>query len=491
MAYSPLHAAIYIGTAPSYFTDTRPDELLGLVQWIRFSEGADASRPFQRFRQSRLDFETVFVGADVQSRPYQAGQLVWLQAGVGSAAATTWFRGLLLDPDYDSSRSGKVTVRMSALDVSDVLREIISVATQTNGTIAENIGELLDGVGWPDDTDWRDIDADLIEQLSSWAHDNKRAGIGMQNLTDTVGPPARMVIRRNGGIRVLKDVSDTAEAAFTDQDVIGQAKVKQHEDSVINTVTIEGTTLGSLSSTVRNRRPLDYDVLDGLAATERVNVIRRILRAYENGLTSLTFEVDADDDRNQADVAALLPGEVIELQSDTLNATHQGPISGLRWRWEKTRAFVRLNVEVQPPAPDVVGTRIYAIGGSSITAISDRTYIVDVETGLGTAIDVGDPIAESSLAYDLTNDILYGTSGIGQLLRINTTTGVGTEITELRINNVLLIVDGLAHNTLDGFLYGLGHMFGSAVIHLFKIPTDGINPSVVGPDYLGLAPARC
>ena len=235
MAYSPLNAGIYIGAADSYFTDTRPDELLGFVQWIRLSEGADANRPFQRFRQSRLDFETVFVGADAQSRPYQAGQLVWLQVGVGSAAATTWFRGLLLDPDYDSSRSGKVTVRMSALDVSDVLKEVISVANQTNGTIAENIGELLDGVGWPDDTDWRDISADLIEQLSSWAHDNKRAGIGMQELTDTVGPPARMVIRRNGGIRVLKDVSDTVpEAAFTDQDVIGQAKVKQHEDSVIN-----------------------------------------------------------------------------------------------------------------------------------------------------------------------------------------------------------------------------------------------------------------
>ena len=451
MAYSPLNPTIYIGAAASYFTDTRPDELLGFVQRIRFNEGVDASRPFQRFRQSRLAFETVFVGTDAQSRPYQAGQLVWLQVGVGSAAATTWFRGLLLDPDYDSSRYGKVTVRMSALDVSDVLKEVISVANQTNGTIAENIGQLLDGVGWPDDADWRDIDADLIEQLSSWAHNSRSAGIGMQELTDTVGPPARMIIQRNGGIRVLKDVSDTVEAAFTDQDVIGQAKVKQHEDSVINTVTIEGTTLGSLSSTVRNRRPLDYDVLDGLAATERVNVIRRILRAYENGLTSLTFEVDADDDRNQADVAALLPGKVIELQSDTLNATHQGPVSGLRWRWERTRAFVQANVEVQPPSPEVFGVRLYLVGQSG--PATRYLHIIDVETGIATQVDVGDSQVQYGLAYDPNADILYGAGDLA-LYRINPATGAGTEIGPF--NASPHAIRGLAYDSVNDVLYGVG-----------------------------------
>ena len=76
-----------------------------------------------------------------------------------------------------------------------------------------------------------------------------------------------MVIKRNGGLQVLKDVSDTVEYSFDDSDVRSRPVVRQHEDSVINTVTIEGTTLGSLSSTVRNSRPLEYDVLDGLAAT--------------------------------------------------------------------------------------------------------------------------------------------------------------------------------------------------------------------------------
>ena len=161
-----------------------------------------------------------------------------------------------------------------------------------------------------------------------------------------------MVIKRNGGLQVLKDVSDTVEYSFDDSDVRSRPVVRQHEDSVINTVTIEGTTLGSLSSTVRNSRPLEYDVLDGLAAVERVNVIRRILRAYENGLTSLTQEMPADDDRNQADVLALRPGTVISLDSDTLGQTYQGSVSSLRWEWRRTRATVRVNVEVQPPAPD-------------------------------------------------------------------------------------------------------------------------------------------
>ena len=218
---------------------------------------------------------------------------------------------------------------------------------------------LLDGVGWPDDADWRDIDADLIEQLSTWEHDDRRAINGLQELADTTGPPARMVIKRNGGLQVLKDVSDTVEYSFDDSDVRSRPVVRQHEDSVINTVTIEGTTLGSLSSTVRNSRPLEYDVLDGLAAAERVNVIRRILAAYQNGLTSLTQEMPADDDRNQADVLALRPGTVIELDSDTLGQTYQGSISSLRWEWRRTRATVRVNVEIAAASAGGVRARLY------------------------------------------------------------------------------------------------------------------------------------
>ena len=318
MAYSPLTPSIYVGAAPSYFTDTRPDALIGHLQSVTLTEGVDANRPFQRFRNSRLDFEIIISAAEAGERPYQAGQLVWLEVAAGAGAAEVWFKGLLRDPDYDVRRSGRSSVRMTAIDVSDVFKETISVASQSANTIAENIGLLLDGVGWPDDVDWRDIDADLIEQLSTWQHDDRPASRGLQELADTTGPPARMVIKRNGGLQVLKDVSDTVEYSFTDADVRNRPVVRQHEDSVINTVTIEGTTLGSVRSTVRNSRPLEYDVLDGLAAAERVNVIRRILAAYQNGLTSLTQEMPADDDRNQADVLALRPGTVIEQDSDTL-----------------------------------------------------------------------------------------------------------------------------------------------------------------------------
>ena len=56
--------------------------------------------------------------------------------------------------------------------------------------------------------------------------------------------------------------------------------LQQHEDSVINTVTIEGHHAGQPN--VNGAEHADHwntMVLDGLAATERVNVIRRILRS--------------------------------------------------------------------------------------------------------------------------------------------------------------------------------------------------------------------
>ena len=119
---------------------------------------------------------------------------------VGTAAAATWFRGVLLDPDYRTVRSGRVYVRMSALDLSDALREVISVASMDDIMIDDAIDDLLDGVGWPDDAIWRDIDADLLEILSRWEHTSGRGINGLQALTDTVGPPARSIICGTAGL---------------------------------------------------------------------------------------------------------------------------------------------------------------------------------------------------------------------------------------------------------------------------------------------------
>ena len=360
----------------------------------------------------------------------------------------------MLTPNYKLLRQGRSRVRFSALDLSDVLSEEITVANQTNGTIAKNFGLLLDGVGWPDDPDWRDIDADLIEQLSSWAHSSGKAIRSAQELVDTAGPPARMVIRRNGGMRVIKNVADMPEATFTDIDVRNEPNLQQHEDSVINTVTIEGTTLGSLSSTVRNSRPLEYDVLGGLAATERVNVIRRILRAYENGLTTMDLELPADDDRSQASVGLLEPGQVIEYDSASFGQTFTGPVSGLRWHWERTRATVRVNLEVQPPDPDVFGARLYMVGERQ-----DVLFVVDIQTGLATQIDVGDPTATQGLAYNPNNDVLYGVAN-NRLFDINMTTGVGTRIgTQDFAANYgwpLLNARGLAYDSVNDELVMVG-----------------------------------
>ena len=460
MAYSALTPSIFIGAAGSYFADTRPDALMGRLQSVTLTEGVDANRPFQRFRNSRLDFEIIISAADAGERPYQAGQLVWLEVAAGAGAAEVWFKGLLRDPDYDVRRSGRSSMRMTAIDVSDVFKERISVASQSANTIAENIALLLDGVGWPDDADWRDIDVDLIEQLSTWEHDDRRAINGLQELADTTGPPARMVIKRNGGLQVIKDVSSTAEYSFDDNDVRNRPVVRQHEDSVINTVTIAGTTLGSVNTGIRNSRPLEYDVLDGLVPAERVNVIRRILRAYENGLTSLTFEANADDDRNQADIVALRPGTVIELDSDTLGQAYQGPISSLRWQWQRTRATVRINAEIMPPVVDITGDRLWAT--FSPAAFRDLLYLVDVETGLVSTIDVGDPGLNSitGLAFDRNTGTLWGADG-PRLYDINYTTGVGTNVSDdsFVVFPATMNVRGMAFDPVNDVLYGVGIYF--------------------------------
>ena len=166
-------------------------------------------------------------------------------------------------------------------------------------------------------------------------------------------------------------------------------------------------------------------------------------------MTTLDLDFHADNDRNQASVAALEPGTVVELQSHFLGQTFTGPVSGLRWRWQGTRAFVRANVEVQPPPPDVYGVRLYLTG--SIFPDSRRLFIVDVETGLATRVDVGITGGGEGLAYDANHDILYSTDG-ANLYRINAATGVGTLIGSHGLLDAQLPIKGMAYDTLRDVL---------------------------------------
>ena len=173
MAYSALTPSIFIGAVGSYFADTRPDALTGRLQSVTLTEGVDANRPFQRFRNSRLDFEIIISAVDAGERPYQAGQLVWLEVAAGAGAAEVWFKGLLRDPDYDVRRSGRSSVRMTAIDVSDVFKE----ADQRGVCSQTTPSPRISGYSW---TVWAGrmmriggtLTADLIEQLSTWEHDD-------------------------------------------------------------------------------------------------------------------------------------------------------------------------------------------------------------------------------------------------------------------------------------------------------------------------------
>ena len=489
MGYSPFIPTVYVGSTASYFTDTQPDALAGLLQSVRLTEGQDANRPFQRFRPSRLDVEVIIPAATAGSRELQAGELVWLEVAVGTAAAAVWFKGVMLTPDARINRSGRTLLKFSALDLSDAFNEVISVAEQTAETIAENIGQLFDGVGWPDNATWRDISSDLIEQLSSWEHDNAKAFAGLQPLIDTVGPPARMIVMRNGGLQVIKDVATVADFSATDADVHNRPRLKQNEDSLINVVDIEGTILGSLNTGVLNPRPLEYEILDGLASTEIPNVARRILDAYENGLNTIDLEFHPDTDRNQAAIAGLLPGSVIEYQSDTLGQTFGGAVSGLKWEWRERRAKVRANLVVQPPTPEVFGIRLYVL----VRDPNDIVF-VDVQTGLATTFSTGSVVATDALAYDPNNNILYGGDLQGNLYRINTTTGVGTLLFNLQatifgIDDVIIPIAGLCYDHVNDILY-VGSDTLLPETHIYSVNlTTGVSTEV-GPVNLGLRSSR-
>ena len=189
-------------------------------------------------------------------------------------------------------------------------------------------------------------------------------------------------------------------------------------------------------------------------------MIRRILTAYQNGLTSITMDITADDDRNQADVIALSPGTVIQLDSETLRDSYKGPISSLRWEWRRTRATVRVNVEVQPPVPEISGARLWlTLTGANVGPfpnVISYLYFVDAETGISMQVDVGVASFTEGLAYDLNHDVLYGTrlELPGALGRINVMTGVGTEIGEFSGADV--DIRALAYDTTKDRLCGLG-----------------------------------
>ena len=464
MGYSPLSPLVYAGNVSSYFGDDRPDIIPGRLQSVQFREGWDGQRPFQRFQPSRVDVETIIPVALAKERPFLAGQLIWLQVGVGTAAPETWFRGVMLTPKYDNRTGERSYVQFSALDLSDALNTKITIDVQSDIRMDAAIGMVLDAVGWPSTPGWRDISTEFLEMLSSWSVPDQTGSTteqtgfeAIQDLMDAVGPPARMIVLRSGGLKFIKDVETAAVASFTEQAVTNFPELKQDEQSVVTEITFRGTTVSSFRTNVGNRRPLTYRLLTGFPSTEFGNVSQRIFAKYQNGLNLLSLEFSADDDRAQGDVVALLPGDVIEYDSEFFDTTWSGPVGGVKWSWQQQRrAKAMLQLEVDPPTQTGGEGRLYAttiLPGE----IHSSLIFIDVETGIGSEVLLDSDIgvgAGTSLAYDPNNDIVYLTNN-QTLYRLNPITSVATEIGSFG-SSPPFTNTGLAYDSINDVLYACG-----------------------------------
>ena len=142
--------------------------------------------------------------------------------------------------------------------------------------------------------------------------------------------------------------------------------------------------------------------------------------------------------------------------------------------------------------PEVFGVRLYMVGQSTGTFEDDRLFFIDVETGLATAVDVGDPLAIDALAYDPNHNILYGIVGGTQatgssLYRINTTTGVGTLLFSGIMDGALGVgarITGLAYDHITDVLYAVGRPIN---VRLYTVDLSNGNLTRVGPASFGLS----
>ena len=82
-------------------------------------------------------------------------------------------------------------------------------------------------------------EADFPERLRVWEVSNQPKAKAIQDVLNSVGPPARYFAKRNGGIKVIHDVADDPEIEFESRGIRRQPNLKQDDRSIANRVTVE------------------------------------------------------------------------------------------------------------------------------------------------------------------------------------------------------------------------------------------------------------
>ena len=96
-------------------------------------------------------------------------------------------------------------------------------------------------------------------------------------------------------------------------------------------------------------------------------------------------------------------------------------------------------------AYDSMNDLLFGVDGNS----TNQLFSVDPTTGV--EVDIGETgfFSENALAYDVSTDTLFGIEGssqfsFGELITLNRSTGVGTSVGNIGVNNTSINIDGLA-----------------------------------------------
>ena len=106
-------------------------------------------------------------------------------------------------------------------------------------------------------------------------------------------------------------------------------------------------------------------------------------------------------------------------------------MSSLRWEWRRTRATVRVNAEITPPVPEIIGGTLYMVGPHRIPRreTTDCTLSMFKRASATLPSMWATPLRLlAGLAYDLTNMIIYGATSNDSLQRINLRLGVAAPL---------------------------------------------------------------
>ena len=338
-----FHPRLYIGPPDNgnYFTSVLPAEADGRLQSLVIREGQEEVRPFLRTRPDPL---SAYYRLPTLARPFQPGQLCIVQVETDSGTED-WYRGILTQPNYDTSLSGRSDVTIPALGTIDLLARKQSVSSMSNIAHGDALDTLLDGAGWPADGLFRSIDSGFSDQLDTWETTNEATLQSIEAILATAGPPARLIAQRNGGLLAVRNIASAAgNADFIDADIHENIDFIFDDRSLINQVTIGDETFdatGSPSDDVR-QLPSALRVLPGLPASGRAALAERIFDAYEQGLTFVRFDLTLNNPNVYDRARGLQIGTIVGVSA--FGEQRGGYVSSLTWSWDQTIARVRVGV---------------------------------------------------------------------------------------------------------------------------------------------------